>query len=77
MRTSFHGAIAQLGERYNGIVEAGGSIPPSSTRTVKEYHASPSSSRPRTSPFHGGNRGSNPLGDATFLTYELRDYRHR
>ena len=24
---------------------------------------SPSSSRPRTSPFHGGNRGSNPLGD--------------
>ena len=26
---------------------------------------SPSSSRPRTPPFHGGNRGSNPLGDAT------------
>ena len=25
------GAIAQLGERYNGIVEVGGSIPPSST----------------------------------------------
>ena len=26
------GAIAQLGERYNGIVEVGGSIPPSSTK---------------------------------------------
>ena len=25
------GAIAQLGERYNGIVEVGGSIPPGST----------------------------------------------
>jgi hypothetical protein len=25
------GAIAQLGERLNGIQEAGGSIPPSST----------------------------------------------
>ncbi len=28
------GAIAQLGERYNGIVEVGGSIPPSSTTLV-------------------------------------------
>jgi hypothetical protein len=26
-----HGAIAQLGERYNGIVEVSGSIPLSST----------------------------------------------
>ena len=26
------GAIAQLGERYNGIVEVGGSRPPSSTK---------------------------------------------
>src|SRR5690606_33031505 len=26
------GAIAQLGERYNGIVEVGGSIPPGSTK---------------------------------------------
>ena len=26
-----HGAIAQLGERYNGIVKVGGSIPPGST----------------------------------------------
>jgi hypothetical protein len=26
-----YGAIAQLGERYNGIVEVGGSIPPGST----------------------------------------------
>ena len=25
------GVIAQLGERYNGIVEVGGSIPPGST----------------------------------------------
>jgi hypothetical protein len=29
------GAIAQLGERYNGIVEVGGSIPPGST-TIAE-----------------------------------------
>ncbi len=27
------GAIAQLGERLNGIQEVGGSIPPSSTKT--------------------------------------------
>ena len=27
------GAIAQLGERYTGSVEVGGSIPPSSTNT--------------------------------------------
>ncbi len=31
MRISF-GAIAQLGERYTGSVEVGGSIPPSSTK---------------------------------------------
>ena len=24
---------------------------------------------PRTPPFHGENRGSNPLGDADFITY--------
>ena len=28
------GAIAQLGERYNGIVEVGGSNPPGSTKPV-------------------------------------------
>ena len=33
------GVIAQLGERYNGIVEVGGSIPPGSTRTVKDVEA--------------------------------------
>lgn len=27
------GVIAQLGERYNGIVEVGGSIPPGSTKS--------------------------------------------
>ncbi len=38
------GAIAQLGERYNGIVEVGGSIPPGSTRydrTGFAYHGTP------------------------------------
>ena len=30
-RYFWHGAIAQLGERCNGIAEVGGSIPPSST----------------------------------------------
>ena len=50
------GAIAQLGERYNGIVEVSGSIPLSSTRFR------PHRLTVRTSPFHGGNRGSNPRG---------------
>lgn len=59
--TRLSGAVAQLGERVNGIHEVVGSIPSGSTST-----ASPSSSRPRTPPFHGGNRGSNPLGDARF-----------
>ena len=58
------GAIAQLGERNTGSVEVGGSIPPGSTRFTWKILVSPSSSRPRTPPFHGGNRGSNPLGDA-------------
>ena len=31
MPSSVFGAIAQLGERYNGIVEVSGSIPLSST----------------------------------------------
>ena len=36
MRASFStGAIAQLGERCNGIAEVGGSIPPSSTTLCK------------------------------------------
>ena len=30
------GAIAQLGERVNGIHEVGGSIPPGSTRFLKD-----------------------------------------
>ena len=30
------GAIAQLGERYNGIVEVSGSIPLSSTKIFKK-----------------------------------------
>jgi hypothetical protein len=33
--TSSAGAIAQLGERYNGIVEVTGSIPVGSTNQVK------------------------------------------
>ena len=36
-------------------------------RTLKNglwYTLSPSSSWPRTSPSHGGNTGSNPVGDA-------------
>jgi hypothetical protein len=31
------GAIAQLGERYNGIVEVVGSIPIGSTKQEKKY----------------------------------------
>ena len=36
MLARFKGAIAQLGERYNGIVEVSGSIPLSSTKLSKE-----------------------------------------
>lgn len=32
-----NGAVAQLGERYNGIVEVGGSIPPGSTIASSDY----------------------------------------
>ncbi len=35
MRAGFRGAIAQLGERYNGIVEVTGSIPVGSTNQLK------------------------------------------
>ena len=35
MLARFKGAIAQLGERYNGIVEVSGSIPLSSTKLPK------------------------------------------
>jgi hypothetical protein len=34
--TSCCGAIAQLGERVNGIHEVGGSIPPGSTNKIKD-----------------------------------------
>src|SRR5689334_9640805 len=30
--------------------------------------------RPRTSPFHGGNAGSNPAGDASFQTLTHLDH---
>ena len=33
-----YGAIAQLGERYNGIVEVSGSIPLSSTNLVQNNY---------------------------------------
>ena len=36
-------------------------------QSVLKIVKSPSSSRPRTSPFHGGNTGSNPVGDAIFI----------
>ena len=35
------GAIAQLGERYNGIVEVGGSIPPGSTIEIDSHLCPP------------------------------------
>ncbi len=34
---SSKGAIAQLGERYRGTVEVGGSIPPSSTKFITGF----------------------------------------
>jgi hypothetical protein len=39
---------------------------------VLKSNSSRSSSRPRTPPFHGGNRGSNPLRDAIkSITYKI------
>ena len=32
-----HGAVAHLGERFNGIEEVGGSSPPSSTNLLSRY----------------------------------------
>ncbi len=45
-----------MGERYNGIVEVGGSIPPGSTtyRTGKRYTAEEGKARP-------GNLTDNPV----------------
>src|SRR5689334_22374199 len=54
------GAIAQLGERLHGMQEVVGSIPTSSTTSRRSHRLA----RPRTRPFHGCNRGSNPLGNA-------------
>ena len=36
MPPPLHGAVAQLGERMNGIHEVVGSIPSSSTRKIKK-----------------------------------------
>ena len=47
--------------------------PPVSSGTTT---VSPSSSRPRTPPFHGGNRGSNPLGDATYSIEISKGYKN-
>ena len=40
MRDNHDGAVAQLGERYNGIVEVRGSIPLGSTIIKKTCHVS-------------------------------------
>ena len=64
------GAIAQLGERYNGIVEVGGSIPPGSTKSVCDgllavvpvFRASPSSRGLGHRPFTAVTGVRIPLG---------------
>src|SRR5690606_11640156 len=59
------GAIAQLGERYNGIVEVAGSIPAGSTRLTKKvqgFYASPSSRGPGHRPFTATTGVRIPLG---------------
>ncbi len=35
---SWSGAVAQLGERYNGIVEVAGSIPAGSTKNFPNFN---------------------------------------
>ena len=65
-----YGPLAQLVEHltFNQVVE--GSIPSRLTFLIFNYIAYRESphrlARPRTPPFHGGDGGSNPPGDATF-----------
>ena len=64
-----YGPLAQLVEHltFNQVVE--GSIPSRLTFFIyyKAYRKSPHRlAWPRTPPFHGGDGGSNPPGDATF-----------
>ncbi len=59
------GLLAQLVEQHTFNVRVDGSSPSGLTSTSQI--GSLSSSRPRTPPFHGGNGGSNPPGDAIFL----------
>src|SRR3546814_2002551 len=41
LRAKWHGALAQLGERYNGIVEVTGSIPVGSTISKSSVKTGP------------------------------------
>ena len=65
-----YGPLAQLVEHltFNQVVE--GSIPSRLTSFLyyDEYEKSPHRlAWPRTPPFHGGDGGSNPPGDASFI----------
>ena len=59
------GAIAQLGERYNGIVEVVGSIPSGSTKSVYKS-ASPSSRGLGHRPFTAATGVRIPVGTPLF-----------
>ena len=64
---AYYGPLAQLVEHltFNQVVE--GSIPSRLTFLYDVYRKSPHRlAWPRTPPFHGGDGGSNPPGDATF-----------
>ena len=64
------GGIAQLGERLHGMQEVSSSILLTSTNIFENglvQGFDPIVSRPRTLPFHGRYRGSNPRGVAMFL----------
>src|SRR4249919_260516 len=65
------GAIAQLGERYNGIVEVAGSIPAGSTTSLAR-NTSPSSRGPGHYPFTVATGVRIPLGTPILRKFSAR-----
>ena len=81
-----YGAVAQLGERYNGIVEVVGSIPSGSTRLPRPHRLVGLGHRPFTAAtgvriplgtphfFFGPNLALETLGSKRFLSIGLHTF---
>ena len=66
------GPLAQLVEQYTFNVRVDGSSPSRLTINMVGFYFFPGPVRlawPRTPPFHGGDRGSNPLRDAILFRF--------